>query len=811
MQLDSLRPISAVSSVTEIPLHSSNIPSPLPPSPLSFPSHSDPTPLGPINGITHPDPIPLIPIDGITIKSSDKILNNNSNIIKKIEEYRFSILSINLMSLTKNITNLKILTQEIQTDLINVQEIRNPHSDYVKIDNFHNIIMKTRPGNKLGGGVGLYLNKRHKYTLHETINDLKLEKLEAVAIKATLENTVCTIVSIYRPPNINVSTTLNDLEKILIACGDEKSIITGDINIDLSKQTNMSKLYLKKLQEHGMQQHVRAYTRLTAKSTTLIDHTISNILELETMVTHHSMADHQTVITCWGHKSKNTKQKTTKENNQYEEKIHYKKSLELINKVDWKDWIQQNKTKELNEMYESFHETIQSCIVHEIQSQRKKKDPMPYITKEITDQRKKQEKARKKFLKKRTETNEKIYKTLKNEYTTALRKAKNEYYGNKFKKAGKDSRKTWSIINEILNRNKKKDTIESISHNGKELKDKHEIANILSDYYKTTAVSKIENIKSDHDFTEFLDPKSKQSNTFTLKTITKDDTWGYIKSIKPKTSSGYDNIPSKLMHQAAAVLVSPLTEIINKCFKEGAFPHKLKTAKITPIYKNKGPKSPPNLRPVNQLSCFSKVIEKGANEQLEYHSKSNHDDRYQFAYKTGHNTSHSVLLTRHIVEQELQRKKYVIVIMLDLSLAFDTLETSKILPTKMEYYGADTKTTNFFKSFFTDRKHYVQWNGAVSDTNKLENYSCVQGSCLGPPIYNHYTQDIQNVCKKDTYVIKFADDKNLILSDRDPNNLIKRANEELKKVYNYTQANTLLINKAKSCYMIFKPEKVKKN
>ena len=67
-------------------------------------------------------------------------------------------------------------------------------------------------------------------------------------------------------------------------------------------------------------------------------------------------------------------------------------------------------------------------------------------------------------------------------------------------------------------------------------------------------------------------------------------------------------------------LVVPLTLIINSCFDHGTFPNSLKTAKITPILKKKqAEREPCNYRPVNQLSTFSKIIEKPAIEQLDNH------------------------------------------------------------------------------------------------------------------------------------------------------------------------------------------------
>ena len=85
---------------------------------------------------------------------------------------------------------------------------------------------------------------------------------------------------------------------------------------------------------------------------------------------------------------------------------------------------------------------------------------------------------------------------------------------------------------------------------------------------------------------------------------------------------------------------------------------------------------------------------------------------------------------------EIQKKKYVMVLMIDLSLAFDTLDTDQILPKKLEFYGVDKKAIGFFDGFFCNRKHFTTWKETNSDPIDLFNISCVQGSVVGPQIYN---------------------------------------------------------------------------
>jgi hypothetical protein len=62
-----------------------------------------------------------------------------------------------------------------------------------------------------------------------------------------------------------------------------------------------------------------------------------------------------------------------------------------------------------------------------------------------------------------------------------------------------------------------------------------------------------------------------------------------IKSLQSKNSSGYDNIPIKILKMSASSILSSLTYICNKTLSTGEFPDRLKYAIIKPTY-NEGSK-----------------------------------------------------------------------------------------------------------------------------------------------------------------------------------------------------------------------------
>ena len=744
-------------------------------------------------------------VNDIIKNSTGMIYLSDTEINNEICKHQYSIFSINIRSLTKNILQLRQTVKKLSTTIIACQEIWHPHTGFVNIEGYSNIVAKTRK-NKRGGGLGLYIKNGISYKILETVDQLKLKKIEAQGIKITENNKDTEIINIYRPPECDFKTTIDDLKEILKLVG-TKTIIIGDLNIDVNKKNSMTKMYEDIIQKYNLIQKVNAYTRVTNKTASTIDHTVTNIRNLKTLVTHFMISDHLGIISCWGNKKTRKKSKIIKnpvENNL----VHCKNTAEKIKKVDWEKWSKENQNKSANEMYRSLKETMDKCIEKSNNRRvRKGRSIQPYVNNKLLKLGENLEKARKKFLNSRSENNENVYKGVRKDYNFRLRKARNDYYANELQRESKNSKKIWYHINNLLNRGKNREEISEIEYNNEKLNDNKTIANLLCEYYRDSAYNRVILIDKKSNFLDHLKQSEKQTDTFELRKVTKKDTIKYIKTMKPKTSSGTDQIPSKVITIAANSLSTPITDLINKCFEEGTFPIELKNSKIKPIDKQKGKITPANLRPINLLSSIGKAIEKATIEQSNNHFKQ-FANMNQFGYKPAHCTYHPILMTRYLIEQELAKNRYVMLLMVDLSIAFETVNTGEILPQKLKHYGVAKKSVKFFNEYFQNRKHQVVWNNIISNTTELHNLSCVQGSSLGPNIYNVYTNEIKDVCESP--LIGFADDTNVIVSANSIDELMNKGNKETERLDNYTSANDLIINKEKSSYMIITPKRKKK-
>jgi hypothetical protein len=95
-----------------------------------------------------------------------------------------------------------------------------------------------------------------------------------------------------------------------------------------------------------------------------------------------------------------------------------------------------------------------------------------------------------------------------------------------------------------------------------------------------------------------------------LKTMSTREIENIIKSLKPKNSSGYDGISTKLMKICPPFISSPSAHTYNKFLSSGIFPNYLKYAIVKPLFKKGNKNKISNYRPISILIYFPKILDK---------------------------------------------------------------------------------------------------------------------------------------------------------------------------------------------------------
>ncbi len=100
-----------------------------------------------------------------------------------------------------------------------------------------------------------------------------------------------------------------------------------------------------------------------------------------------------------------------------------------------------------------------------------------------------------------------------------------------------------------------------------------------------------------------------------------------------------------------------------------------------------------------------------------------------------------------------------LLVLLDLSAAFDTIDHDILIDRLQNYTGVQGQALRWFRSYLSDRYHFVYLNGESSQLSPVK-YGVPQVSVLGPLLFSLYMLPLGNIIRK--YRISYhcyADDK----------------------------------------------------
>ena len=169
-----------------------------------------------------------------------------------------------------------------------------------------------------------------------------------------------------------------------------------------------------------------------------------------------------------------------------------------------------------------------------------------------------------------------------------------------------------------------------------------------------------------------------------------------------------------------------------------------------------------NFRPISNLTFVSKLIEKAVALQLNDHILRHHlDETFQSAYKAFHTTKMVLVRVHNDILTAIDNNNTVILLLLDLSAAFDTVDHSILLSRLSSRFGIKGIVLAWLRSYLTSRKQFVNVNKCRSSQRFLER-GVPQGSVLGPLLYPPYTSPLADIIKRYNLEYHFyADDTQL--------------------------------------------------
>ena len=132
-----------------------------------------------------------------------------------------------------------------------------------------------------------------------------------------------------------------------------------------------------------------------------------------------------------------------------------------------------------------------------------------------------------------------------------------------------------------------------------------------------------------------------------------------------------------LLRDSAHDIIPVLTPIVNMSLRTGVMPSHLKRAHLRPIIKKPGLDKDilKNYRPVSNLPYLSKTIERVVAARLSAHmSECKLCVSNQSAYKPNHSVETALVCVQNDILRAMDNQNIVIMLLQDLSAAFDTVE-----------------------------------------------------------------------------------------------------------------------------------------
>ena len=700
-------------------------------------------------------------------------------------------------------------------DFIGLSEIFKCDNDLrLGLPGYHNLITRCRDrGNR--GGVGLFIRENLNYKIRDDLSVFIPHVYESLFIEliSTSVNNNIIIGVLYRPntqPKADMDIfSVNIYESMdRINSENKKGIIMGDVNVDLLKFGSHVKTneYIENIFSRGFMPVITKPTRVTPSSATLIDHIYSNNISASSKsgIIINDVADHfgifhivkskvsrsGNISTC---KRNITKTNTNKFNHLLEQA-----NFDYISQIDCPN----HAFKEFINIYKKNFELAFPLTRSRSNNKFLKREP--WVTAGFLSSSRTKTKLLRKKLKSPSECNIKNYKTYVKEFNKLKRILKISYYKDSLESNKFDMKKTWNILKQAIGKsNDKSNFPHSFKINDESVTNRTSISESFNTYFSKIGWSTSQNVPlSSKHYRKYL--TNSVTNSMFLEPIESDTVIEVTNKLKPKSSSGHDNISTKLLKLTIHNIHQPLTHIINRSFSTGIVPEDLKVAKVIPIYKSSDKSELKNYRPVSLLSAFSKILEKIMfNKVMAFLDSNNILYKHQYGFRAKHATIHPILhLLNNCAESYNKNpKEYTISIFCDLSKAFDVINHN-ILLDKLNIYGLRGIVNDWFSNYLSGRTQYVEIEGSQSNSCDIE-CGVPQGSILGPLLYLLYVNDIAN--STSSKILSFADDTSLFLSHSNITELFRKANTDMHALFEWFCANRLSLNPKKTKYILFRP------
>ena len=593
-----------------------------------------------------------------------------------------------------------------------------------------------------GGGICVLFNEALSVKKQ---NSFQFKSFELFDLLVTSGSDILRLVTVYRPPpsKNNQATAelfLTEFSSFLeiLAIAEDHLLITGDFNIHVDNSScPFAAKFTDMLYTTGLEQHVVHSTHRSGHTLDLMisrttDHIMSSVLVIDVAISDHSL-----ITTTLKLSRPPTKTKM----------IKYRQ----LRKIDIPTLCNDIKTRFLteksvdlccNELTLQYNKELALLIDQHAPLRQKKtrKTPSAPWFNDITLAARSVKRRNERLWKKtRLTVHYEIFQASCRQYYSTIEASKRNLYANKIMTA--DSRKMFQVVKELTTIT----THALPSHN-----DAVQLANDFSDYF----ANKVSKIRQALDATPTdecdnaevcLKPDTKLQQFYS---VSESDVKKVIMKY-PAKSCKLDPMPAWLVRDCLNVLIGPITRIINSSFTNGFVPLDLKRAIVIPSLKKPSmdKENLANYRPISNLTYLSKVMERAVAQQLHDYLRDNAlYDAMQSAYRPNHSTETALLRVQNDILMALDKGDEVILCLLDLSSAFDTINHGILLHRLENRFGLTGTALAWLSSYLHQRDQTVIVDTSNSSPQLLTT-GVPQGSVLGPVLFTMYMSPLGDLIR----------------------------------------------------------------
>lgn len=732
-----------------------------------------------------------------------KNLQLYADYICSLKSNYLNILSINVRSVSsldkfnkfkEMLSNLKVLP-----DVIAVQEtwFNNNLKQIYDVPGFSSVHCCRQDGY---GGTSLYVNLKLIYTVETCKSEDFVDYIAVKILNYKVDCKSLKIISFYRSQKCNTNNFLRMMDAAMSDNARNPIIVVGDSNMDMFQNSCFEEL-LTIFQNYDCCSAHSMVTRPT--SGTCIDHVFSNYSErifvdsVECLLSDHNLIfckiknDHEYLA--------NSHREIIKTHHDYEKaRIFLRNNLPI-------DYNSLNASDLTDEMLNCVENAIKLSTSTETYCEHVKYLLTPWINKnlqKLIEYKEKLLRIRRKLRKNFKAGN--VLKRISKVIKIAKKLCRENYYEDGIKNAGNNMRKSWGFINESFGR-KKKSCIHVKDSRGEMILSEKEKADRLNSYFLQSVLDIRQNIEiHPGDWFNSLRTLNHLSCRFLIDNIDIHEVGEVIRSLDMNKSSGCDGISPRFLRECIEELLPVFVCIFNKMVITSVYPGSLKMQKVVPIPKEANVTCVTKYRPIAILSLVDKIFEKILYDRIrKYINDNNILYNCQYGFRKGCSTQEAVLNVLKSICKGLDDGYCGVAgIFLDFTKAFDLVDHN-ILLKKLYYYGIRGSELDLFKSYFSQRRQYVDINGCKSYVGDVE-YGVPQGSGLGPLFFSLYLNDLKNL-ELSGQLFMFADDVCLFYPYKNDVVLKNQIERDVALIFEFARINRLCLNPGKTQLIRFRP------